>query len=172
MELELHSDCSKCAALCCVAFSFDSRASFGIDKEAEEPCPNLDECGGCKIYGRREEEGFIGCLTYDCHGAGQRVTQEMFGGQSWLSDTALLKPMCEAMAVMRRLHEVLAMAQSAKTLPIDDSDQKALAALLEEGTFDSSQMAFEDLYFRVMDLETRTRSLLKSFSKYGAGLNG
>lgn len=170
MSLELQADCSNCAALCCIAFTFDKRASFGIDKEAEEPCPNLDSCGGCKIYDTREEKGFTGCLAYECHGAGQRVTQEMFSGRSWLEDDSLIKPMCEAMSVMRRLHEVLAMLNAAKRLPLDESDRTKIDALVARGDFDSKDVAFEDLYFRTMDLETESHALLATFRRYASAL--
>ena len=41
--MELTADCSKCAALCCVAMAFDKGDMFGCDKVAGEVCKHLDE---------------------------------------------------------------------------------------------------------------------------------
>ena len=108
----LRPDCSRCAALCCVAFAFERSADFAVDKAAGEPCPNLDACGGCRIYERRLDLGFGGCVQHDCHGAGQRVVQETFGGRSWLTEPDLLGPMSSAFATMWEVHKLLALLAS------------------------------------------------------------
>ena len=86
----LQADCEQCAALCCVALAFDKSEWFPIDKPNGVVCPQLDGSNRCKIYDTREALGYNGCLNFDCHGAGQRVTQEVFGGRSWREDPALL----------------------------------------------------------------------------------
>ena len=37
----LHSDCSRCVGLCCVAPLFVRSAEFGFDKLAGDACPKL-----------------------------------------------------------------------------------------------------------------------------------
>lgn len=120
----LRADCARCAALCCVAFEFEKSAEFAIDKPAETPCPNLDRCGQCGIYGEREVRGFGGCLQYDCLGAGQR-TVEAFDGRTWMDEPELLGPMLRAFATMRRVHDLLALLATAAETGLDaGADQK------------------------------------------------
>lgn len=122
-------DCSRCADLCCVAYAFDKGEAFGLDKRAGQPCPNLRPGGGCRIHDQRLSQGFAGCLGYSCAGAGQRVTQEMFGGVTWRDDPALIAPMSAALRQTRRLHDWLLLLQEAQKLPLSP-DQAAMAARL------------------------------------------
>jgi hypothetical protein len=110
--ITLRADCTQCASLCCVALSFERSSLFAFDKEAGEPCAHLSRCGACRIHGERAARGFAGCASYDCLGAGQYVTQAMFGGRSWTADRALLGPMMEAFAIVREIHAVVLALQS------------------------------------------------------------
>ena len=103
----LRADCGRCAALCCTALAFDRSAQFAHDKPAGEPCANLTQSNQCSIYAVRAQSGFSGCVAYDCLGAGQRVVQEVFEGRTWREDPSLARPMFEAFAEMRRVHELL-----------------------------------------------------------------
>ena len=71
MTVDLQPDCARCAALCCVALAFDRSDRFAYDKPACEPCRNLGGDDRCRIYDRREREGFSGCIRFDCQGARQ-----------------------------------------------------------------------------------------------------
>lgn len=118
----LKEDCSKCAALCCLALTIDKGEHFAIDKPAGVPCPNLDG-HGCRIHRWLRVEGFSGCTIYSCGGAGQRVTQELFAGQSWRDDMALKVPMMEAFRGMRAIQDRLAILVAAQdNLDLDASD--------------------------------------------------
>lgn len=119
-------DCGRCAALCCVAFEFERSADFAMDKPAGQPCANLDGCGQCRIYSRRVEFGFGGCIRHDCQGAGQRVVQDLFGGRTWLEEPALLEPMIAAFTATWEVHAMLALLASARGLTLPDH---ALAAI-------------------------------------------
>ena len=126
---DLSPDCASCAALCCVVFAFDKSESFGNDKAACEVCPNLDNTDRCSIFDERETLGFKGCITYDCHGAGQRVTSEVFKGVSWRDDPALMAPMGAALSVLRRIHELLLLLGSARQLSLSNEELSELLAL-------------------------------------------
>jgi len=128
----LRADCAQCAALCCVAPAFDRSPAFAIDKAAGAPCQNLDACGGCVIHADRASRGFSGCISYDCFGAGQRVTQQMFDGRSWLTQPELLPAMSAAFLAMRRVHELLLLLNEAGNLPLDPAQCDARTALLSE----------------------------------------
>lgn len=128
-DLDLRADCARCAALCCVAFHFDRSEDFGIDKAAGERCPHLAVAGRCRIYRRRAQRGFRGCVGYDCHGAGQWVTQVLFKGRSWLDDAALLAPMAEAFLEIERARRLLVVLREAGKLDLSPADRRRLIGL-------------------------------------------
>jgi hypothetical protein len=127
----LRGDCAQCAALCCVALAFDRSPLFAFDKPAGEPCANLSAKGRCTIHAERAAKGFGGCEAYDCLGAGQAVTQGVFGGKSWRDDPALLGPMMRAFAVMRPAHEALALLRQAQALALPQAARNRLHAALQ-----------------------------------------
>lgn len=114
----LQDDCARCAALCCMAHAFDAGHGFGLDKEAGVACPNLARAGRCTIHETRATQGFDGCISYSCAGAGPRVTQEIFGGESWQDRPDLTLPMMQAFQKARRLHEWLLLLREAKRLEL------------------------------------------------------
>ncbi|MGD2133221.1 MAG: hypothetical protein PVI23_10545 [Maricaulaceae bacterium] len=127
----LQADCTRCAALCCVAPAFDRSEDFGVDKPAATPCPHLAPDHRCAIHAERARAGFKGCIGYDCLGAGQRVTQEIFGGRSWREDASLLVPMSEAFGVVRRIHELRAMLEKAGEAQLSENERDGLRALCD-----------------------------------------
>lgn len=104
--LETRSDCSRCAALCCVAYPSEEMPGFSAAKEAGQLCPKLAADGLCTIYARRAEEGFAGCIRFECFGAGQHVVQSLFDGRDWRDDEALLAPMVDAFLAMRPVSDL------------------------------------------------------------------
>jgi hypothetical protein len=143
---DFRANCTACAALCCMALAMDKSEAFAIDKPAGLPCPNLD-AHRCKIHKTLEWEGFPGCRAYDCLGAGQRVTQELFGGQSWREHPRLALPMIETFRQMRLVHELLQLLLAAKALPLPDAVEAERAALIArltpESWSEASLLAFE-----------------------------
>ena len=105
--IELTADCANCFGLCCVAPSFAKSPDFAIDKRAGLPCPNLMSSFGCGIHETLRPQGFPGCTTYDCFGAGQHVAQTTFAGRSWRDDPESASAMFAVFDVMRQLHELL-----------------------------------------------------------------
>jgi hypothetical protein len=103
----LRADCANCAGLCCVAPAFAASADFAIDKPAGHACPNLREDFRCGIHAQLRERGFPGCTVFDCFGAGQRITQETFGGRSWREAPELATAQFAVLPVLRQLHEIL-----------------------------------------------------------------
>jgi len=127
--IDLRADCANCAALCCITLAFDRSTLFAIDKAAGEPCPHLDACGACTIHAERAERGFQGCVNFDCLGAGQRVTQALFGGRSCMADRSLIGPMSEAFSSLLPAHQMLSLLDTAGHLNLSSADRQALNAL-------------------------------------------
>ena len=68
-------------------------------------------------------QGFPGCASFDCYGAGQHVTQQLFGGRSWQESPELAAKMFSAYARQRALHEMQAMTQLALSRSAGDAAQ-------------------------------------------------
>jgi uncharacterized protein YjbI with pentapeptide repeats len=103
----LRANCADCFALCCTAFGFQRSADFPIDKAAGTPCANLTDDFSCSIHDSLRPRGFRGCTVFDCFGAGQYVSQKLFGGTSWRERPDTSAEMFRAFAVVRQLHEML-----------------------------------------------------------------
>ena len=74
---------------------------------------NLSSASRCSIHVDLAQRGFPSCAAFDCYGAGQRVTQQVFGGQSWRSSPELAVEMFAAYQRYRALHELLALLELA-----------------------------------------------------------
>lgn len=157
--ISLRPDCARCAALCCVALAFDKSSQFGFEKAAGQRCRHLSDSAGCRIHAERAERGFGGCVSYDCLGAGQRVTQDLFGGRSWLREPDLLGPMAEAFLTLSRAHRLLQLLGEARELPLSDKDHGRREALEAEIVAAGANLT------KVMTLEDETRSYLRGLSK-------
>ena len=123
-RLDLRADCASCAALCCVAPSFEVSADFPIHKPAGQPCPNLAEDYRCRIHHRLRPHGFYGCAAFDCFGAGQRTTRA-FEQRTWRNDQAVAHAMFQSFGMLRLLHEILWYLEEA-------SDRLATGTLRDE----------------------------------------
>jgi uncharacterized protein YjbI with pentapeptide repeats len=113
----LSADCPSCCGLCCVAPAFRASADFAIDKAAGQPCPNLQPDFRCGIHSRLRDLGFPGCVAYDCFGAGQRVTREIFAGADWRTSPETAPRLFAVFFVVRQLHELLWYLTEALALP-------------------------------------------------------
>lgn len=129
LKPDLKSDCGRCAALCCLGLSFTREDGVAIDKPAGVACPHLQGANACGIYADRAERGFAVCARYECFGAGQRVTQELFGGRSWRDDPMLAIPMMDAFARMRVVQDGLVLISEGRKLSLTDEEQRALDAI-------------------------------------------
>jgi hypothetical protein len=127
----LRADCSRCAGLCCVAPAFAASADFAFDKPAGTPCRHLQDDYRCGIHAQLRERGFPGCTVFDCFGAGQRITQDTFGGRAWREEPRLAAAQFAVLPVMRQLHEALWYLLEAESLPAASSLRAEVRALRE-----------------------------------------
>ncbi|PYG30336.1 hypothetical protein [Pelagimonas varians] len=132
MSIDLTADCSRCAALCCMALAFDKGADFALDKPAGVGCVNLRGDFGCQIHDSRIDAGFSGCLKFDCLGAGQRITQEVFAGVDWRDTPAAIPDIIEAFRILREVHRLHELLGFAADLPLAPAQRDLLHALMEE----------------------------------------
>lgn len=162
--IEMRSDCSRCAALCCIAYPSDDMPGFSASKAAGQPCPHLDSCGQCQIYDTRAQDGFAGCIQFECFGAGQHVVQHLFGGRDWRSDPTMLPQMVETFLAMRPVSDLLYLAEYAQTrsAPEHQAELTELQARLRdiaqtrEGLNDAAAIARTERALRTL-FQTITR---------------
>jgi hypothetical protein len=113
---DLVPDCGSCAALCCVATSFEASDDFAFDKAAGVGCRYLMRNCRCAIHDELVVRGFPGCAVYDCYGAGQRATRAFAG-------THDAEQRNEAFLVLRVVHELLwLLTEAAKLCPPSPDD--------------------------------------------------
>ncbi len=107
MEREWTSDCQQCMGLCCVALPYMESADFPSDKPIGEPCVHLSTMNHCAIHDSLRTCGYKGCVTYECFGAGQYVSQTLYAKQSWRENPYLSKEMFAVFPVVQRVHEMI-----------------------------------------------------------------
>lgn len=103
----LQSDCEACYGICCVALPYAKSADFAMDKEGGAPCCNLCTDYRCSIHEQLIEKGFHGCVSYECFGAGQHVSQEIYKGKAWREHPELSQEMFSVFPIVQQLHEML-----------------------------------------------------------------
>ncbi|MBX3622698.1 MAG: hypothetical protein KF891_22240 [Rhizobacter sp.] len=150
----LRADCAACVGLCCVVPPFDAVQGFGFDKPAHTPCPHLAADFRCSIHAELVDRGFRGCTVFDCHGAGQRVSQRLFPGRDWTDSPQTARQMYDAYSVMRSLHELMAMLHTAQT----HVDDPRLAAQCDEIEAMCERTPVDQIF--VSELRRKTMALL------------
>ncbi|MEU8619466.1 pentapeptide repeat-containing protein [Streptomyces sp. NPDC048623] len=141
---ELRGDCVNCFGLCCVALPFAKSHDFAVNKASGEPCRNLQDDFRCGIHTRLRDSGFPGCTVYDCFGAGQHVSQVVYGGVSWREAPRTARQMYEVFPVVRQLYELLRYLTEARglaaTRPLHAELDRALARVTELTAADAATL--------------------------------
>ena len=166
----LVADCEQCFALCCVLLPFSAVSGFGIDKPGGTPCPNLADDDRCSIHATLRDDGWSGCVTFECFGAGQQVSQVTYAGVSW-RESGNLGEMAAVLSVMRLLHEMLAhLAEVERRSPDPTATELAteIAALTGATPAELLAVDLDDLHDRVGAVLEAASARLRS----GAGLRG
>lgn len=131
------ADCSSCCGLCCVVPDQLAVQGFRVDKPAETPCIHLNMLHRCSIHAKRQTHGYPACVSFDCFGAGQWVTQHLFGGAEWTDSPDLASQMFAAYRHWLPRFQAAAMIEAA--LPhVRNDARSSLAALMTELTSNES----------------------------------
>ncbi|PWK16578.1 pentapeptide repeat-containing protein [Tumebacillus permanentifrigoris] len=128
----LEADCENCFGLCCVALPFAASTDFAVDKDAGQPCRNLQPNFRCGVHTNLRDLGFRGCTVYDCFGAGQKVSQVTFEGRDWRQDPGSAQQMFDVFRIMKQLQELLWYVAEALTLQAARSIHRELSNALDE----------------------------------------
>ncbi|MDC0737463.1 hypothetical protein N6L24_04185 [Cognatishimia sp. SS12] len=148
-----------------MALHFDKGDAFAFDKPAGTPCPNLaPDSFGCRIHADLMNKGFGGCVKFDCRGAGQRVTQEVFAGITWRDAPDQMRQMIDAFRMMRRLHETLEAIALLQRYPLSPPQSQQLDAFLAELTAPESGWTVSSLTaLDASDVFDRFKAALPAF---------
>lgn len=169
-DSELRADCRRCAGLCCVALAFDRSALFALDKPAGAPCPHLTRHDRCAIHAARAERGYAGCIGYDCLGAGQRITAEVFPGLSWRDHPDTARALFDAFRALRDVHELTLLLGTAKRLALSPRRRRQCDELLTALRPERAWSAAELSAFERSELPDRVREFLRSLRGAAAPL--
>jgi hypothetical protein len=160
------ADCSKCCGLCCVVPCFRSIQGFREDKRAEVPCVNLVSGHRCSIHATRELLGYSACRGFDCFGAGQWITQDLFNGASWSDAPDLAQPMFQAYRVWLPRFAAAALLEAA--LPYVRADlRRTIVERMEK--LSSAATRDDDLPTDSLQLRRETLALIRTALRPGAG---
>lgn len=135
---KLRADCSRCCGLCCVVPDQLSVQGFGVDKPAETPCAHLNDRHRCAIYAQRRALRYPACEAFDCFGAGQWVTQHVFGGASWDDSPELATRMFAAYRRWLPRFQAAALIEAALPHVRDDARSRLVARMAELTSRDSA----------------------------------
>lgn len=131
-DFHLRADCEQCFGLCCVALRFSASEGFPMDKADGQPCVNLQPDFRCGIHEALNKRGLKGCITFDCFGAGHKVSRSAFLGQDWQKYPESAELMFNVFLTMMQLHELLWYVTEALTLQAAAPIQGELRSQLAE----------------------------------------
>ena len=139
--MELQSDCTRCAGLCCAAFAFEPGPDFADDKPAGEACRHLTATHRCSIHAERTARGYGGCIGYECLGAGQEATA-LFPAAHADEPAALRRARFESFRILRTIH-ALAVALERPDMPTAAATELRAQLMPAEGWSYSGLLDFD-----------------------------
>ncbi|WP_071396514.1 pentapeptide repeat-containing protein [Bacillus tuaregi] len=169
---DLKSDCKNCFGLCCVALPYGKSSDFPFNKAGGEPCRNLCSNNLCSIHDKLRDKGFRGCVSYECFGAGQHVSQSIYNGKDWREDFEHAEEMFAVFPLVQQLHEMLWYLKQALALKETQSFQSSLQKIYDE-TFELTvKKPKEILEIDIPSHRSKVNALLIETSRvYRAAMN-
>ncbi|WP_091482053.1 pentapeptide repeat-containing protein [Gracilibacillus orientalis] len=162
---DLKSDCKNCFALCCVALPFGKSNDFPFHKNSGEACRNLCSNNLCSVHDQLRENGFNGCVTYECFGAGQHVSQTIYKGKDWRENSDHAGEMFAVFPVVQQLHEMLWYLKQAMTLKETQSFHDSLQNIYDDTVKLTEKDPKEILEIDIAEHRMNVNVLLKETSK-------
>jgi hypothetical protein len=149
--------------------AFYAVQGFGFDKPPHCACRHLTRENRCEIHPSLAERGFPGCVSFDCYGAGQRVTQDL-NGMSWrTSDESTVQTLFSTYSScvpVHRLMAMLALAEANASPPFDTQLRLKREQLDELCRSEEAKTGSLDL----ATLKTDVMELVRAATSGGEGL--
>ena len=131
LKSNLSINCKECTGLCCVALYFSKSDGFPENKKAGKPCVNLNNDFTCNVYTQLESKGLKGCITYDCFGAGQKVTHEWKTKGAWNTNNSIKQDIFKSFEINQLLNQIMWYLLDAYTI-CDESELTMINQLIRE----------------------------------------
>lgn len=128
----LKPNCEECFGLCCTALYFSKSEGFPNNKDAGKPCVNLMSDFKCSIHKNLRDKGLKGCIAYECFGAGQKISKDVYKGQSWRENPDKSKEMFDLFLIIFQLHEMLWYLTEAYRMNHDNDMKKKINLMIDE----------------------------------------
>jgi len=128
---ELKIRCEDCSGLCCVALYCMKSDGFPANKAAGVPCKHLMPDFRCNMHSRLAEKNMKGCLSYDCFGAGQKVTQLCYPDKNWQSHPEKADEIFQVFIKVYRLHQMAWYLLESLSLTLDEKLIAEIHQLIE-----------------------------------------
>ena len=158
---KFRADCSRCCGLCCVVPDQLAVQGFRVDKPADTPCVHLNDRHRCAIHATRQLQGYPACRGFDCFGAGQWITQHLFGGYHWTHSPHLARQMFFAYRYWAPRFEAAALVEAALPHVRDDARASLVVRMTELTTGERSGYPADPARLR-RDTLVLIRAALKS----------
>lgn len=158
-------DCQNCCALCCTALYFSKTEGFPADKPAGLPCQNLQPDFLCLVHSELEKRNLHGCQAYDCFGAGQIVTKEIFCGRNWSTTPKIAREMFDVFLIVYRLQQILWYLTEASCLNLEESIVWAIELLIQENKAVTQYSIQDILSWDINGYQLRANKVLKEVSR-------
>lgn len=175
IQNKLKIDCDNCSGLCCVALYCTKTDGFPENKDSGVPCKHLNSDFQCEIHTKLIELNMKGCLAYDCFGAGQKVTQDLFPNTPWNSNQEKSKLIFEVFLRVFQLHQMEWYLLESLTLVRDKHISENIEQLILRIEHVLEETYEDVLNFDISLFRLEVNRILKLISKQYAGtkqLNG
>lgn len=157
----LISDCSRCSGLCCIALYCFQSDGFPQNKSIGKPCINLMSDFKCRIHNDLESMGMKGCIGYDCFGAGQYLTEEVYGGLTWKTQPERTKEICDLFVFMYRIFQLRFFLYESEKLTSSEKLLPEINQLLQENDAMSKFSIKEMLQYPIDSYQDKVNYVLK-----------
>ncbi|MGL4737646.1 MAG: pentapeptide repeat-containing protein [Cellulosilyticaceae bacterium] len=162
-ELRIH--CERCSGLCCVALYCSKSDGFPEDKQAEVPCRHLRSDFKCDMHAQLVTKHMKGCLTYECFGAGQRVTQMYASLGDWATQPRKRKEIYEVFLIMTQLYQMRWYLLQAREMEQSVVDGQEIEQLILENEQIANLEPQQLITYGLGGYRERTNGILKEITK-------
>jgi hypothetical protein len=158
---ELKISCEKCSGLCCVALYCMKTDGFPADKEGGKPCKHLMGDFRCDMHAKLAEKNMKGCLSYDCFGAGQKVTRIYGADKNWRLNPEKASEIFRVFLIVFQLHQMEWYLLESLSLDVDEQLKGDIKALINENESMTSKSPENILKLDIDQYQLRVNQVLK-----------
>lgn len=164
LEERLKINCEKCSGLCCVALYCMKIDGFPANKETGVPCQYLRPDFHCDIHAKLGSKNMRGCLAYDCFGAGQKVTQNLFPKVDWKNNPDHANEIFQVFQIIFQLHQMEWYLLEALSLTDDAHLKSDIKSFISENERLTSLPLDEILHLNIESYRLDVNKILKQLS--------